>query len=212
MFKPIKSQKINENLYAIKTLFVNSFVYDTGKSLIVFDTGINELIAKRELKKLNIDYNKVTHVFLTHSDYDHVAGLSLFKNAKKYISKQEEPLITRKKARRFIMYNRKIKNYIAMQENNIANIDGVSIKIIYAPGHTIGSAMYSIDEKILITGDTITIASNNEIRNFSFVQNMSHAQNKKTVKNLKEQKFFGKFNLIATGHHGVLINGKKYRK
>jgi len=203
MFKPIKTQKINENLYTIRTLFSNFYLYDTGKELIAFDTGISKQLAKLGFKKLNLDYSKVAHIFLTHSDFDHVGGLNLFKNAKVYLSEKEEPLITRKKARRLIMYNRKIKDKILLDDSETINIDNVSIELVSSPGHTIGSAMYIINNNILIGGDTISLLGNGSVTNFSFIQNMNHKENIMTVKKLKEEKIFDKMSIITTGHHGI---------
>lgn len=203
MFRPIKSQKITDNLYAIRSTFVNFYVFDTGKSLISFDTGMASGLAKRGFKKLDIDYNKVTSVFLTHSDFDHAGGLNLFKNANIYLSNEEEPLITHEKTRRAVMYNRKIKNYKLLNDLDIVNIDGAEIKILSSPGHTIGSAIYIINNSIMIAGDTISISGKGEIRNFGFIQNMSHSTNIKTVERFKQEKIFEKMLIIATGHYGI---------
>jgi Zn-dependent hydrolases, including glyoxylases len=204
MFKPIKTQKINSNLYVIKTLIVNCYIYDTGNELIVFDTGINRQLLKMGFRKLRLDYNKVSYVFLTHSDFDHVGGLKLFRNAKIFISKEEEPLITWKKARRGILYNRKINGCNFVENSEIVNIDNISIKIILTPGHTMGSIIYLINNDVLITGDTISLTADGTIKNFSFVQNMNHKKNIETVGKLIENKLFDNVLVVATGHHGIL--------
>jgi len=204
MFKPIKTQKINDSLYVIRTLIANFYIYDTGKELIAFDTGISKLLAKLGFTKLNLDYNKISHVFLTHSDFDHIGGLKLFKNAKVFLSEKEEPMITGKKARRGIMYNRKIKDYILMGDTETVNVSNTSIKLVSTTGHTIGSAMYIINDNILISGDTISLSGSGTIKNFSFIQNMSHKENIETVRKLKENNFFDEMSLITTGHHGIL--------
>ena len=89
-----------------------------------------------------------------------------------------------------------------MEDAETITIDNVSIKLILTPGHTIGSAMYIINNNILIAGDTISL-SNGMIKNFGIIQNMNHKENIKTVDKLKEEKFFDKMSIIATGHHGI---------
>jgi len=206
MFMPIGTKKIDDNLYAIRNLFVNSYVYDTKDSLIVFDAGISPIFMHFGFKKLGLDYNKVSHIFLTHSDFDHTGGLKLFKQAKIYLSKSEEPMITMQIPRRLFIYNKKIKNYNLMGDLEIMKIGDTNIKILYTPGHTVGSSIYIIDDKIVIGGDTISISRKGEISNFGFIQNMANKENIETVKKLKSDKFFDNMDIIATGHHGILKN------
>lgn len=205
MFKPIGTKGISDNFYTIRTLFVNMYIYYTGDTYVAFDAGINKALLKSGLNKLKIDYNKITHVFLTHSDYDHAGGVNLFPNAKIYLSKEEEPLIKQRKARKFIMYNRGVKNCILLDNNQeiIIGDTNTRVKILSTPGHTIGSAIYTINDDILIGGDTISLNLRNEIGHFSFVQNMNHRMNIDMVKNLKEKNLFDSKSIIATGHHGV---------
>ena len=206
MFKPIATQKINDNFYAVRTLFVNAYIYDTDSGLIVFDTGINPPLLMSGFNKLNLDYTKVTHVFLTHSDPDHAGGRKLFKNAKIFISAAEEPLITWKKARRFIIYNRKIKNCNFLADNEEVVINDTTVKTIFTPGHTIGSAIYIINDKILIGGDTISLNFKNEIGHFGIIQNMNHKMNIDTVNKLIDSETFQNKSIIVTGHHGIMNN------
>jgi len=203
---PIGTKKIDDNLYAIRNLFVNSYVYDTKDSLIAFDAGISPIFMHFGFKKLGLDYNKVSHIFLTHSDFDHTGGLKLFKQAKIYLSKSEEPMITMQIPRRLFIYNKKIKNYNLMGDLEIMKIGDTNIKILYTPGHTVGSSIYIIDDKIVIGGDTISISRKGEISNFGFIQNMANKENIETVKKLKSDKFFDNMDIIATGHHGILKN------
>lgn len=205
MFKPIRTMKIKDNFYSIRTLFVSFYIYKIGNELIVFDTGINPILARRGFKKLGLDYNQVSHVFLTHSDFDHVAGLKLYKNANVYLASAEKPMIKKEKARRFFfMYNRDIKNCLFLDDGESVKIQNKTITIKVTPGHTIGSSIYFIDKEIVITGDTISLNRNGKINNFSEIQNMNHKQNKKTVELMKEQKVLADAKIIATMHHGIV--------
>jgi glyoxylase-like metal-dependent hydrolase (beta-lactamase superfamily II) len=201
---PIGTKKIYDNLYSIRSLFVNSYIYDAKESLIVFDTGISSIFMRLGFKKLGLDYNNVSHVFLTHSDFDHTGGLSLFKKAKIYLSKSEEPMITKQIPRRLFIYNKKIKQYNLMSNLENIIIGDANIKIMYTPGHTIGSVIYIINDKIIISGDTISISRKGKISNFGFLQNMRHKENIETVKKLKNDRIFENIDIIATGHHGIL--------
>jgi len=210
MFRPIKTSKLADDLYAIKSLMVNFYVYDTQNGLIVFDTGLSKALAKAGFKQLGLDETKVTHVFLTHSDYDHAGGIGLFNQAKICLGKAEEPLITGKKARRIILFNRNIKNYTLLADGEEIRINNTIIKVKATPGHTLGSVMYLLDnqrlwinKQLLIAGDTISLTSKKEIKNFSIIQNQQHQANVTLVNELKREGFFDN-KTILTGHHGMI--------
>ncbi|MFO7851973.1 MAG: MBL fold metallo-hydrolase [Bacteroidota bacterium] len=48
-----------------------------GKS-ILFDTGANGFILLENMKKLDIDPSSIDEVFISHSHFDHIGGLSTF--------------------------------------------------------------------------------------------------------------------------------------
>lgn len=206
MFKPLLTQSITDNIYAVNSIICNFYVYDTGKSLLVFDTGINPLWSGTKLRKLHLQADKVSHVFLTHSDYDHMGGVRLFKNAKILISDKEEPMVTRKKARILFKYNHRLKDYQTMEDRESITVDGTTIQIISAPGHTPGSACYLINQEVLITGDSISLSGKGVIGSFFFVQNMDHSGSGTTVNRLENEGIFNNAKLILTGHYGYKNN------
>jgi glyoxylase-like metal-dependent hydrolase (beta-lactamase superfamily II) len=67
---------------------------------IVVDTGVSPRMAQKRkvtgyvnpsevLKRIDVDADKVQHVILTHSHWDHAGGLSLFPQARIYIQEDE---------------------------------------------------------------------------------------------------------------------------
>ena len=209
MFKPIKTKEIGNGLYSIRTLISNFYILKIEDEYSAFDAGFTSFISRIGLKKINISPDKITHVFLTHSDFDHIGALKIFKNAKIYLSKEEELLVTHKKPRRGIVFNKKIKKYFTLKNEDVVKIKSLEIKMFLTPGHTIGSAMYAVNNKLLFVGDSISLKKNNEIKPFSFVQNMNHNTNKKTIYELKKTNFFNKYEVILTGHYGIKINYKQ---
>jgi glyoxylase-like metal-dependent hydrolase (beta-lactamase superfamily II) len=200
-FHPVKTQKIDNNIYAVRCLFVNFYVYKTSNSTILFDCGFNELLVKNGLRKFNILPEEITDIFLTHSDFDHVGGTTLFKNANIYISEKEEPMINGKKARRFIVHNRKLSKYKTLKNEEALNINGIEIKLIETPGHTDGSASYLINNSYLITGDLLYLTRNKLIKPFLYINNMDHRQDKESIKNIRN--IIGNSEYILTGHSGI---------
>jgi hydroxyacylglutathione hydrolase len=148
-----------DNLLAVKTGSVNFFIYKSDEDFICFDSGFGKSLIIRQLNSLGMDPGKITHVFLTHSDFDHASGSALFDRARIYLSADEEPMITGKKARMLgFIYNSKIKRlYHLLHDNEVVTISSTNILAIATPGHTAGSMSYLVNGSILIVGDTFKL-------------------------------------------------------
>jgi len=199
-FRPSATQKITDNLYVVRCIFVNFYAYVVGTDTIIFDTGISENFAKRGLKKLGISPDSVTHVFLTHSDFDHASALNAFKGAKVYLAKAEVPMVTGEIPRRVFVYNNKLSSFNALKDGETVKIGNSEIKVYVTPGHTIGSASYLVDNRLLITGDLLRISRSGKIKPFLMFMNMNHKQDIKSVEMM--QKTIGNAEYVLTGHTG----------
>lgn len=130
--------------------------------------------AKRGLQKLGIDPGEITHVFLTHTDYDHVGGIDLFENAEVYISEAEEQMIDGTTSRFLgLRHNTLDRDYNLLIHGEKIEVGGISVKGFIIPGHTPGSMSYLINGCELFTGDTVALWRN-KIRPFWRLQNMNH--------------------------------------
>lgn len=200
-FKPIKTQKITENVYAVRTIISNFYIYTDGKNTVCFDTGYIPTIIKRELAKINIKADSISHIFLTHSDYDHVGGIKVVESGQVYISADEEKMITFKKPRLLIIFNKRIKRpYKMLKDGDVTYIGNIKVKAITTPGHTPGSMTYLVNDNILFTGDTLAI-QNGRIKPFFFVQNMNTSLQKESIEKILK---IDNIKLICTGHTGYL--------
>jgi glyoxylase-like metal-dependent hydrolase (beta-lactamase superfamily II) len=204
LFRPQKTSVLQNNLYVANSIISNFYIMNTGNHLIIFDSGINPFHSRSRLHKLGLDPSNVSHVFLTHSDYDHAGGRKAFPNAKIYLSAQEEPMITYKKPRRLILFNRSIPNHILLEDRQLITIDQTTIQIIFTPGHTPGSACYLIDKNILITGDSLLVSRDGKIEPFSIMMDMKHSQSKNSLAMLRQEGFLKQGTLLLTGHTGVV--------
>lgn len=200
-FKPIRTQQLTENVYAVKTIISNFYIYTDGENTLCFDTGYMPIIIKRALRKINIIPDSISHIFLTHSDYDHVGGVKLFENAQVYLSVDEEKMITFKKPRVLLFFNRRIKTeYKMLKDGDITYIGKIKVKSIMTPGHTPGSMSYLVNDSILFTGDTLTIQKG-KVKPFFWLQNMNTSIQKESIKKLLK---IDNIKLICTGHTGYL--------
>lgn len=202
--RPIKTQKINENIFVVRTLISNFYIYTKGQVTICFDTGYLPPIINHALKKLGVKQDDVTDIFLTHSDFDHVGGIRVFKKANIYLSSEEEKMITFKKPRILFMFNLKIRRkYELLNEGDIIEVGDIKIKAIQTPGHTIGSMSYLVNGQYLFTGDTLTLKKG-EMKPFFFMQNMNTAKQKKSIEKIRKIKESENIKMICTGHSGYM--------
>ena len=190
-------------MYAINRKYVNFYIYKEENQTICFDTGTGCNGIKRELKKINIIPDQITHVFLTHSDKDHVDGIKLFNNAGIYMSKLELPLTEGKiKRSPFTKNIIKEKKYQTLDDGEIIKIGPIKIKAISTPGHTPGSMSYLLNDFILFVGDTIDIKKNEATTGLNFM-NMNTELQKESIKKLSKLK---DISIVCTGHSGTSLD------
>lgn len=200
-FSPIKTQKLSENIYAVRTLISNFYICTDGENTVCFDTGYVPPVIRAALRRLDIQSDSVSHIFLTHSDFDHTGGIGVFKNAQILISGAEEKMITFKKPRALLFFNRRIKrSYQLLKDGDITYIGKIKVKSIETPGHTPGSMSYLVNDSFLFSGDTLTIR-NGEIKPFFRLQNMDTRQQKKSIQKLLK---IQNIKSIYTGHTGYM--------
>ncbi|MDE7132755.1 MAG: MBL fold metallo-hydrolase [Lachnospiraceae bacterium] len=155
---PLASGKVEgTDITAIKNRSNNLFFIPAGENWIVIDAGSDSRAVQSEMERLSIDAGKVLGVFLTHTDYDHVASLPLFSNATIYMSEQEKQMIDGSTYRQLIKKNKlpvcDADRIVYLPDNEVVELGGHRVRSIWVPGHTKGSAIYAVDEKYLFTGD-----------------------------------------------------------
>jgi hydroxyacylglutathione hydrolase len=196
---PIETGKITDNLYVVKTGTANFYIYKNEEDIICFDSGFGKSLIIRELNNLGIEPRSITHLFLTHSDFDHANGAALFENAKIYLSTDEEQMINRKKARSLgFIYNFKIKSkYHLLEDNDEVNVGSIKIIAIATPGHTPGSMSYLVNDSILIVGDTFRII-NGKVHSLKYY-NMDTVKQEESIRKLA---CLDNVQLACTAHRG----------
>ena len=195
---PVKTMQINEDVYAIRDTYVNMYLVKDGSHFIAIDAGNKKRNIKDELKKLDIDPDRVKAVLLTHSDPDHTGALSLFKKATVYLPRKEEQLINGETGR-FLFFGNKIdtKDY-QLVDDKVIRIGGIKIRPVPVPGHTPGSTCYIVNGIYLFTGDALSLTGEGIGLFPKFINKSARGARKsmKNITNLDDVKY------MFTGHYG----------
>ncbi len=202
---PLPGGKIEgTDMIAVKNQINNLFFIPSGEDWIVIDAGSDAKAVKREMELMAIDGQRVKSVFLTHTDYDHVASVVLFPNAAIYMSGQEKQMIDGSVCRQFFKKNslpalRDSNKIIYLSDNEVVDFGEHKVRIIWAAGHTKGSAMYAVDEKYLFTGDVFK-AADGHIAVHPYTMDRKQAQ--ETICGIKNE--LQKYEKVFTAHYGII--------
>ena len=196
---PLETQEFIEDVFVIQDTFVNFFLVKGDEYYIAIDAGNNAEHVQQELDRLNIEAENVLAVFLTHTDNDHTAALSLFENATIYISEAEEQMIDGRTPRFWFINNPSDYEAELLKDGQVVTFSGLKVEGILTPGHTPGAMSYLINDKYLFTGDTMSlVAGKGDLFNDFF--NMDSERQRTSLKKLAE---LSGVEYIFTAHYGV---------
>lgn len=134
---------ISENIVCIKNRIANVYIYTKGADRVVVDAGFSTKGMKKELMKMDIIPEKITDVFITHSDPDHIGGLSIFSTAQIYFGKDSK-----------VQHH---DNYKFVVNNELILVGAIKVQAISTPGHRLGHTCYLIDNEYLFSGDLLRL-------------------------------------------------------
>ena len=184
------------------------YLIKTDSGYIMIDAGLSTKRLQEFLKEFMINPDGIKWIFITHSDGDHVAGLTLFPNAEIYMNEDELPLINGI-AKRAIFGGNAMPFGIDINKINLLFnaqellINGIKIQCIKAPGHTIGSMVFLVDDKYLFTGDVLKIKDGNKsVHPYSMDTELSE----QTIEQLKG--IIQNCSIVLTSHYGLYYNIK----
>lgn len=132
---------------------------EESKETMVIDPGGEP---EKVIEMLNILDAKLKYIYLTHCHADHIGGVS-------YLQEKVggKVLIHRYDAENLQKDNVNLSTYIGknaivleadsrIDDEDLIHIGNIEFKVIYTPGHTIGStSLYCSKEKMLFSGDTL---------------------------------------------------------
>lgn len=177
---PLSVQQVKGNIYEVKGgSGANTGFFIGDKEVLVVDAKMSPESAKEMLAQINkLTPNPVVYVALTHSDGDHVNGLTGFSESIKIIAHQDtrrhmEEAFQEPAQRAFlpqITFSQELDLYLGKEK----------IRFLYfGPAHTSGDAViYFPEEKVAFVGDLIfldrdpLIHRNKNGNSFGLVKNL----------------------------------------
>lgn len=137
------------------SFFENTYLLDDGYNAVLIDPGEGIDKYLDEIKKYN-----VVAILLTHAHVDHIDGIKYF-NCPIYLNKKEEIVLKNNDYNLYNAFNKKIcfdtnkLNLVLLKDEDTFELIGHKFKIFETSGHTIGSSVYLVDDKIMFSGDTL---------------------------------------------------------
>ncbi len=133
----------------------NCYLVYNDSEMLIIDPGasfkkIDEAISKHE----NV---KVVAILLTHGHFDHIGAADKLKekyNCPIIASKDDEKILRNIKYNSLAGFAAEVENDIDWIEKDELTIGSINVKVLFTPGHSAGSVMYIIDNK-LFSGDTL---------------------------------------------------------
>lgn len=196
---PIETAYLVDSIYTIKDDIANIYLIKNGESYISIDAGNSVEGVKEGLKRLNINSDYISAVLLTHTDGDHVNGLSVYAKATVYISKQEEQMINGQTSR-FAFFKNSLSGraYTTVDDGQVIDLLSSKIQGILVSGHTPGSMCFLVNDKYLFTGDALSF-KDGKIDRFNHFFNMDSETAAKSMSKLTQ---LPNAQYIFTAHYG----------
>jgi hydroxyacylglutathione hydrolase len=113
---------------------------ETTKEAAVVDSSFNAGEIMRDLKSKGFT---LKYIFITHGHSDHTAG-----NAELQLAFGGQIVAHRLS---------KIDGQAGLDDNDVLHVGNVEVKIIFTPGHTPDGICFLVNDKKLLTGDTLFV-------------------------------------------------------
>lgn len=219
MWNPLPTQALFDDVFCLRDKDANCFLIKGDQGYLAIDSGYeNSRNTAEGLKRLGIDPEQVSDVFLTHLDIDHAGGVcagsrALYPKAKIHLSAQEEKYLTGAYSRKTIAGHAcrlpiALPHYEIFTPGEELWADGVSVLPIAVPGHTLGHTAFLVKGCYLFSGDCIIANEEGGWLFFDF-WNQDPALNRKSVQELRDGALRAPY--VLTAHSGCLSWEEAFR-
>lgn len=184
----------------------NSYIVrkENTSNCLIIDTGLDSIPLIEFLKEKKL--NPVALV-LTHGHVDHIAGVeSLRKNfdsMKVYIHKSDAAMLGEPAKNFSTILGMKIQTSpadVLLANEGATDFEGFTFDVIHTPGHTPGGiCLYSKEDKVLFTGDTLFA---NSVGRTDFPGYDMHKCMQQLIENIKTKLLVLPENTIVYPGHG----------
>jgi len=200
MWYPVDTGQVAQHVYAVRGGDVNMFIYVDGEHAIAIDAAYSGDKLRQEAGRLPVALESVTHVFLTHADVDHTGGLDAFPDAQIHLSRDEEQMIDGTTARLFGLYHspRLARAYSLLGDGDVVTVGTIRVRAVATPGHTLGSMSFLVNDRVLFSGDTLTLR-NGRAHPFYRLFNKDTATQKASIRKMASLQGI---DLLCTAHTG----------
>ncbi len=148
----MKIETMNTGFY-----FTNSYIISNDKNeCVIVDPGLGY---KKAADYIKSKYKPLA-ILITHAHMDHIDGITYFTDLPIYLYNKEKEVFDDSELNLYEMIDRVPPYHTSdldirlVSNDEIINISDFKFRVIYTPGHTIGSCCYLIGDD-LFTGDTL---------------------------------------------------------
>lgn len=170
MVVKISVRRINESVKVISSGGFEPNMYIINNELLIdAGTGFHPKILVRELHELDLFFEDIKRVILTHAHFDHAGGAHLFKLAKLGAHRDEAEIVENgdsiaSLANLFSATLKKKNVDFKLDDGDVIKSGDIKLRVIHTPGHTKGSiCIYDAKNKMLFSGDTVFASSHGRV-------------------------------------------------
>ena len=170
----------------------NTYIVGNEQEVIVIDPANKISSITSAIKS-----RKVLGVFLTHANYDHFKTLDAFLkkyNVNLYIHKNGVNKLTDINSSCAFFFsvnslnNINTENIVYVKDNEVINLNSITVRVITTPGHTNCSVVYQIEDS-MFTGDTLfndgvgrtDLPTSNTVQLINSLKKLLDNNNQKTI-------------------------------